>query len=63
LGNFATKFWERVQRCKNGIKGGIKHLKKYPCVFGGHLFFMNNPFGELKGYYGYSLKVRGILCL
>jgi hypothetical protein len=56
LGNFATKFWEEY-------KGGIKHLKKYPCVFGGHLFFVNIHLEELKGYYGYSLKVRGILCL
>jgi len=38
----------------------IKHSKKFPCVFGGWLIFMNTPPGIEGGYCIYFLRVRDL---
>jgi len=41
----------------------VKHSKNFPSVFGGHLVFVDIPLRQEEGYYIYSLRVGGSLCL
>jgi hypothetical protein len=60
---FTFKAWTRMSiYCYN--MRFIKHIKKFPNVFGRHLYVsMNIPPTKEEGSYAYSLRVRGRLRL
>jgi hypothetical protein len=46
-----------------GIILRVKHLEKICSVCGGHLIFINLPPRNWEGYYAYSSRMGGKLCL